>query len=52
METQNVRFTIEKIQDLSKVIDKLVNEYKTLDKLSEKDIWKRELKELVKFVKK
>ena len=45
-------FTIEKIQELSKVIDKLMNEYETLDKLSEKDIWKRELKELVKYMKK
>ena len=44
-------FTIEKIQELSKVIDKLVNEYETLNKLSEKDIWKRELKELVKYMK-
>ena len=42
-------FTIEKIQELSKIIDKLVNEYETLDKLSEKEIWKRELKELVKI---
>ena len=34
------------------VKDVLINEYETLDKLSEKDIWKRELKELVKYMKK
>ena len=45
-------FTIEKIQELSIVIDVLVNEYETLDKLSEREIWKKELKELVKYMKK
>ena len=44
-------FTIEKIQELSKLIDNLMNKYETLEKLSEQDIWKGELKELVKYIK-
>ena len=39
-------FTLEKIEELSKVIDKLINEYETLEKLTEIDIWKNELKTL------
>ena len=44
-------FTEEKISDLEKLIEKLNLEYTTLEKMSERDIWKGELKELVKYMK-
>ena len=37
-------FTQEKIEELSKVIDELINEYESLEKMTEINIWKNELK--------